>query len=176
MSSEVWKNIPGYELVYQVSSLGRIKRISYYRNTYPGRVLTPNLDSRGYLRVHLSQNNKSINRSIHQLVLEAFVGPRPKGLQCRHLNGNRLDNRLANLKWGTPAENQKDSIRHKTKFQPNTRGSNSGMAKLNESQVIQIRKLYATKKLTQKQIGDKFGVGATAISQIVNRKRWEHVK
>ena len=128
MNNEIWKDVLGYELVYQVSNLGRVKRIAHYKNTYSGRVLTQNLDNKGYLRVHLSKNNKSINRSIHQLVLEAFVGPKPDGLQGRHLNGNRLDNQLINLQWGTPSENQKDSIRHGTKFQPNTRGSNSGQA------------------------------------------------
>lgn len=176
MNSEIWRDVFGYESVYQVSNIGRVKRIAPYRNTYVGRLLTLNLDNGGYLRVHLSKNGKSINRSVHQLVLEAFVHPRSRGLQGRHLNGDKLDNRLTNLRWGTRSENQKDSIRHGTKFQPNTSGSNSGMAKLNESQVRQIRELYKAKRHTQEQIGNMFNVKGPTISQIVNRKRWKHVE
>lgn len=53
-------------------------------------------------------------RYVHHLVLEAFVGPRPHGMQCRHINGNSLDNRLKNLAWGTPSEDNYDRVRHGT--------------------------------------------------------------
>lgn len=54
------------------------------------------------------------DKYLHHIVLEAFVGPRPPGMQCRHLNGNSLDNRLENLQWGTAREDNYDRVRHGT--------------------------------------------------------------
>lgn len=77
--------------------------------TMRGRVLIPSEVHGGYLSVNLGAG---VRRSVHTLVLEAFVGPRPEGAVCRHLNGNPKDNRLANLAWGTPGENRRDTVKH----------------------------------------------------------------
>lgn len=62
----------------------------------------------GYERVCLCQDGREKTRTVHQLVLEAHVGLRPEGLECRHLNSIPWDNRLSNLAWGTKKENEKD--------------------------------------------------------------------
>ncbi len=94
----------------------------------PIKELKPAL-RKGYLFVVLRKNNKPFNVNIHKIVLETFIGERPQGKVCRHLDGNPLNNRLENLCWGTPAENSADMVRmgrqcggekhHKTKLTDN---------------------------------------------------------
>lgn len=78
-----------------------------------GRKLKQPVGKRGYPVVNIN----GIPRTIHSLVMETFVGPRPEGMQVRHLNGNPLDNRLENLQYGTAAENQHDKFAHGTMYQ-----------------------------------------------------------
>jgi hypothetical protein len=90
----------------------------------PGRLLAPRITnqteaSAGYWTVDLAANGKTKHKRVHVLVAEAFLGPRPPGRQCCHKNGNGLDNRAVNLRWGTPSENIQDSVRHGT--HPRTR-------------------------------------------------------
>lgn len=73
--------------------------------------LKPTPQSRGHLAIWLGRERQ---RFVHCIVLEAFIGPCPEGMECRHLDGNPANNRIGNLKWGTPAENHADSVRHGT--------------------------------------------------------------
>jgi len=102
---ERWLPISGWEGRYEVSSWGRVRRI----NCKPKK---NTVGANGYDVVSLSREGKSYAFTVHRLVLEAFVGPCPEGCETRHLNGNRADNRLENLKWGTAAQNSADRIRH----------------------------------------------------------------
>jgi hypothetical protein len=77
------------------------------------RELKPQTNGRGYHLVFLA--GRKTSSKVHHLILEAFIGPRPNGMQCRHLDGNRSNNRLDNLAWGTPRENIHDSFRHGTR-------------------------------------------------------------
>ena len=78
-----------------------------------GRVLRPAPDASGHLRVALCPGDgRQHTKKVHRLVLEAFVGPCPDGMECCHANGDPADNRLANLRWDTPASNTQDRIRH----------------------------------------------------------------
>ena len=81
--------------------------------TYWRQLKTPP-NEKGYQRVNLIRDGKPRSFRVHRLVLLAFVGPCPKGMQARHLNGNSSDNRLANIAWGTPEENYADIHRHGT--------------------------------------------------------------
>ena len=101
---ETWKKIDGYEH-YMVSDLGKVRNRR--------KVLKGYIDD-NYLHVDLSSSGRSRSHRVHRLVLAAFVGPCPEGMECRHLNGKSTDNRLGNLKWGTPAENREDQRRHGT--------------------------------------------------------------
>jgi len=113
MSAEIWKDIPEYEGIYQVSSHGRIKRLAGH-NCRRERLLSPSRTDRfnRYQTVSLCQNGRSKPYRIHHLVLAAFVGPRPERLETRHLDGNSTNNRLENLQYGTNAENTQDRMRH----------------------------------------------------------------
>lgn len=79
------------------------------------KLLARTKDPQGYIRVHLYHPTKGTqNPHIHRLVLETFVGPCPESFECRHLNGDRTDNRLENLRWGSRGDNTKDQIQHRT--------------------------------------------------------------
>ena len=116
---ERWLPVPGYEGRYSVSDQGRIRseaRLAGYRQSdgAPIRVreqlMTPVPMPSGHLRVRLRKDGGGRNFLIHRLVLEAFVGPCPEGMECCHGLGGPADNRLENLRWGTRSENQRDAV------------------------------------------------------------------
>ena len=117
---EVWKPIPGYECFYEASSLGRVRSLdrqirtkSGSRNCFrSGKVLVGKLLWDGYHSVLLTVDGVQKHFKTHRLVLSAFDGLRPDGYEARHLNGNRTDNRIDNLCWGTPAQNLEDKRAH----------------------------------------------------------------
>ena len=109
---ETWKDIPGYEGQYQISTFGNVR--SFRRSVAP-KLLKPGRMPQGHLSVALGRNN---SQCVHKLVLLAFVGPAPYKHDCRHLNGNPSDNRLENLRWGTRSENILDAVRHNTWMTP----------------------------------------------------------
>lgn len=96
---EVWKDIEGYEGLYQISNLGRVKRVT------TGRILKGGKDKDGYLMVKLYKNNIRSNKKIHRLVAEAFI-PNPENKpQVNHADENKTNNSLDNLEWMTAKEN-----------------------------------------------------------------------
>lgn len=110
---EEWRPIPGFKGVYEASSLGNVRSWTAIKQ---GGLLTPRVNSRtGYWEVHVGGSRSP--RKVHQLVAAAFLGPRPPGMQTRHLNGDRLDNRLENLAYGTQSQNELDSVRVGTHVQ-----------------------------------------------------------
>jgi hypothetical protein len=106
---EEWRDVVGFEDQYQVSDMGRLKRVAHVREGKPLTEkllkLTPTGDG------HLQATLNGRKRTVHSLVLEAFVGPRPDGMQGRHLNDVPGDNWLGNLAWGTPTQNAADRDR-----------------------------------------------------------------
>ncbi|WP_280404716.1 NUMOD4 domain-containing protein [Nocardia brasiliensis] len=120
---ENWRDLPGWEGYYQVSDRGRVRslaRVIHRRNGVPQtihpRTLSPTLNHHGYLSVQLSRPGTCRRIELQCLVAAAFLGPRPPGRQVLHDNGKATDNRLSNLRYGTPSENQLDSVRHGTHF------------------------------------------------------------
>lgn len=114
MSDEQWKPIQGFPH-FEVSNLGRVRSWRKRGPWTEERADQPRIlkatDTSGYPRVKVSNAQQTVIRRIHRLVLDAFVGPCPPGMECAHLNGIPSDNRLENLRWCTPAENYADRIR-----------------------------------------------------------------
>lgn len=118
-TQEEWRAIEGFD-GYEVSSRGQIRslhRVIMRRNGSPKtiaeRVLNPFVvPPVGYRYVHLWKENNRTSRGIHVLVLEAFIGPRPHGMDACHNDGEPKNNNLSNLRWDTRAENSRDTVRH----------------------------------------------------------------
>src|SRR6516164_10962662 len=118
-----------------------------------------------------SRTRQTILVPVHRLVLEAWVGPCPSGLECRHLNDVKTDNRLENLTWGTRHENSADSIRNGRQV----RGARIGDSKLTEAEVREIRGLYAAGGVTYQQLAENYHTCMTNVWYIVHRRTWTHI-
>ena len=176
MMSEEWKPIVGYEGLYEVSSLGQIRRLALARKRgkkfRTPRIVKPGLSRPGgYYAVQLYETGGSVRQQlIHRLVLYAFVGPPPDGYQGAHLNGNTTDNRVENLIWASPKENCSHRVIHGTAL----KGETAVSAKLTTEQVKQIRQLYV-EGLSSMELGKRFGVTFSSICRIIRRETWKHV-
>ena len=112
MEKEIWKDIPGFEGLYQASNQGRIRSLDReVRGKYgniavkKGKILSLAKASNGYLVVTLWKDLKKTVKRVHRLVYEAFNGPIPEGMQINHISEDKTDNRLENLNLMTPKEN-----------------------------------------------------------------------
>jgi hypothetical protein len=118
MKTEIWKDITGYEGLYQVSNLGRVKSLPRERKTYGKRtyktkslLMDAPISEKGYLRVCLSKDGKQRSYFVHRLVAVAFLDNKNSYPVVNHINGNKLDNRIENLEFCTQSHNVKEAYR-----------------------------------------------------------------
>jgi hypothetical protein len=147
---ERWKPVCGYEGLYEVSNTGFVRSL-----TMPvavGRVARKNpkvlkarsRNDNGYLAVSLyGIDGKASTKFVHCLMAESFIGPRPEGFQCLHIDGNQNNLTVGNLRWGTPSENQQDRVKHGTDI----RSLKHPLAKLSDDECVEIKK--------RRQLGEK---------------------
>ncbi len=155
-----WKPIPGWEGLYDVTDDGRVwsRRSQIF--------LSPSFNSAGYPHVGLSRSNKCRHFTIHRLVLLAFVGPCPEGMECCHKNHSPSDNRLPNLRWDTKAANL---------VERDTRAGIRGRAKLGPANVLALRLEYSRGGLTQEALAARYGVSLNPIHRALHGQSWKHV-
>lgn len=137
MEKETWKDIPNYEGVYQVSNLGRIRSLDRYVTRgksgffKEGQIQKLQNNGNGYLYKQLKYKGNYKNFYIHRLVLMVFVGERPDGMVICHKDGDITNNKLSNLRYDTPLENNIDQFRQGTRNNV-----------LKNEEVLRIRKMY----------------------------------
>lgn len=126
-TQEQWRPVVGFEGRYEISNHGRVRSLERVVNggptptstrRVPARIRAVAVDKSGHLHLILHKDAKRLQRTVHRLVAEAFIGPRPfPEAQIRHLNGIPTDNRVENLCYGTAQENAQDMLRHGTHSQ-----------------------------------------------------------
>jgi len=168
---EIWKIIPGYKGLYEVSNQGRVR--SYSRGNNP-RILKPEITWCGYARTALCRNGAFDRNhlSIHRLVAQAFI-PNPENKpEINHKNGIKADNRVENLEWCTISENRKHAIATGLMIMP--RGKQCSWAKLNEHKVQRIRLLIEL-GIRHKKIAKMFNISPSNVSHISVGSTWAHL-
>ena len=130
MQSSEWRSVVGYEGVYEVSDQGHIRSLDrhieqvgrsgkLYQRFMRGHSMTLTVGSHGYPHVNLRRAGTSNLSLVHRLVLEAFIGPCPEGMEACHANDIKADNRLANLRWDSSEANKRDMLRNGGHYQAN---------------------------------------------------------
>lgn len=179
MSAEIWLPVVGWQGLYEVSSLGRVRSLDRIVTarcrhggtiSYPkkGRILKASPDGKGYPFVTLCGDGQSQER-VHQLACRAFHGPAPTPEhEVAHGDGDKTNASEGNLRWATRADNHKDKALHGTDFA----GERHPMARLNESQVLEIR---AALGAPLRALADKYGVTKGNIFRIRAGLSWRHL-
>lgn len=170
--NEIWQAHPEFPC-YDISNMGRVR--SWHNGKHGWRtepkLLNFKVGSNGYLSGSLSYQGKKRSCSVHTMVLETFCGPKPEGWEVRHINGDRTDNRLENLAWGTAKQNAADKKLHGTE----NLGERNGMAKLTADQVSEARILRKTGMKVQ-TLADHYGVSIGTMSTALRGVTWGHLE
>ena len=175
MQVEEWREIPGLGGFYEASSLGRVRSwrkhgCSVGRRSEP-RVLSVRAEGReGRPSVHIAwPDRRNVKRKhVGPLVLSAFSGPRPAGMQCLHFNDDPWDNRPSNLRWGTGKENNADARRNN---RITSIGSTHPRARLTEDDVRMIMSRTAAGTRSS-VIAEELGVSKRSVSNVVHGWGW----
>ena len=166
------KTIPGFPN-YAITKDGRVWSKPRQRSSKRGIWIKSRQTKCGYSHCGLYQDGQISWVLIHRLVLETYIGPCPSGMQTRHLNGNKQDNRLENLCWGTKRENMRDIVHHGTRSRHF--GEKNGQTKLIERNVRMIIYMYHTGLFTMQEIAISYKIGIATVSNIINKKSWRHL-
>lgn len=169
------KEIAGYP-GYYVTDDGRVWSDPKGRHFKTGMWLTLVPNDNGYLTVNLLGPDRYRRIRVHRLVLEAFVGPCPDGLEACHRNDIKTNNQIENLYWGTRRQNMRDAKDNGKHFEPPPMiGEDNPSALLKEEEVRTIIYEYRTGLFTQQEIADIHGMSRSHIAAIVGRKAWKHL-
>ncbi len=175
MMKEQWRDVVGYEGFYQISSVGRIKRIAGGKGARVGRILRLSIRTNGYISISLTKHNERRTVWVHRLVCIAFLGLPPARHEVNHKNGVPSDNRIENLEWVTHDANMKHAHVVLGRAMTKAKGENQGHSKLTNDQVREMRQLHATGNYTCRLLSLRYGVCNSNINRIVNRKMWKHI-
>lgn len=186
--TEQWRDIPGWPL-HQASNLGRIKSKArwvqrFHKSGAPSHMWRPERiikiqplrraddDKPMAMTTRLSRHGIGTATTVyvHHLVMFAFIGPRPDGMECCHWDGDPTNNRVDNLRWDTPKGNAADKIRHGTARGPSgICGQESGKSKLTDKQILEIVNSPWGRRGIGNKLAARFGVGNTAIYEVRRR-------
>lgn len=162
LTSEVWKDVIGYDYQYQISNLGRFKRVTSFFKKYINQITLGSKDSRGYFRVQVSENGVSKSVKVHRLVAKYFLDNYSEDLTINHKNFIKSDNRVSNLEVLSVTENAIDYIKKVVKKKSYSQvmgvGYHSGIGKwttrINKNGKRISLGTYQTKEEAEKAISD----------------------
>jgi hypothetical protein len=176
---EIFKDIKGYEGLYQISDKGRVKSLARKVNhphsgfqTLKEKILKSGKNSRGYLVVILCENKIRKTSMVHRLVATTFLRNFGDKKTINHKNGVKTDNHLGNLEFVT----QKENVQHSYNMGlSNNRGEKSCLSKLTEKEVLQIRDLRGCGRFSQREVAEFYNCVESTVNAVVNRKSWRHI-
>lgn len=174
---EIWKDVVGYEGLYQVSNLGRVKSLArkinrgQYIEDRGDVFMTLFLNRQGYFTVMLSKNGKKKQHRVHQMVARAFIPNIENKEMINHIDCNTQNNRVENLEWCTNSENQLHAIANGLKRDI---GVNHNLSKLKQEDVRFIREHYKfrDKIYNTRSLAEMFNVSKSTINDIVLGKSY----
>jgi len=169
-----WVDIPGWETRYEISECGDVRSKDMRVNAKAGaiairkgRVLAPIRKTNGYLCVTLTDGVNRPQIAIHRLVARAFLGECPIGLHVLHCDGDKSNNHHSNLRYGTPADNHSDTLKHGRRLM----GVTHPLAKLDDEAVLHIRSSSRNGVV----LAEMYDVSSAHISAIRRRRTWRHI-
>lgn len=181
MIDEVWKPVPGWAGFYEVSDHGRVRSVDREivalnphgqlgARRFKGKVLAAPPTGTGYPMVVLTRPGAREYRAVHTLVMRAFVGQPPTGLEVCHNDGVKTHCRLTNLRYDTRKANAADTTAHGQRV--SARGEEAGSAKLTEAAVQFIR---ANPHLGFRALGRQFNVAHSTVAAAARGESWAHI-
>jgi NUMOD4 motif./HNH endonuclease. len=179
--NEVWKDIPGFQNIYQASNLGKIRSKDHFVKGYlkdrvfkKGRILKNQITKRGYHQVSLMiEPKQKYNTGVHRLVALAFISNPEKKPQVNHIDCDKENNCVENLEWVTNAENNIHAIKNNL-MNPNL-GEKNHNSKLSNVEVIQIRELIKA-GATLLQLSKQYKMSSSALCNIKHNKTYINIK
>jgi len=150
--------------VYEVSTCQNVISYTKYKH---GKKLKKTISSNGYYTISIDCKNKLL----HRIIATAFI-PNSENLPCvNHKDGNKLNNEVSNLEWCSYSENNQHAFDTGLKL----KGSNLYNSKINESIVLELKKLKKETKMFQYEMAEKFNISQSLVSAILNNKKWSYV-
>jgi hypothetical protein len=169
--TERWAPVRDFPDHYEISTLGRLRRLKPYRACQAGKIRKPQTTKKGYVVYMLSVSNQVTLKSAHRMVADAFIGPIPPGMEVNHKNGDKGDPRLDNLEIVSNSENRAHSYRV-LKVPPNRGaiGLNNPNSKLTFAQVEEIRMKRARGEYSLMQLAREYNTTKNTIIRIVKMR------
>lgn len=169
---ERWRDVPGYEGIYEVSDKGRVRTlVTRVRGYKAGTLLKQGTNVDGYKTVTLLKDGVSQQTYVHRIVMLSFVGE-PGEHEVNHKNGVKDDNRLENLEYMSHGDNMRHAVYELKVYRPY--GERHPRARLTDEDVQTIRARFAG-GAKRNALANEYGLTPAAIYQIVNRRTWKHI-
>lgn len=178
--NEIWKNIEGYDGLYEISNYGRVKRlcksVTNSFGTFISKeiILNGNISKRGYVKQTLTKNGKGKTYLIHRLVAQAYLPNLESKEMVNHINGIKSDNKVSNLEWCTGSENIQHAL--DTKLLIPRKGSNIYFSKFIEKDVSIILYKCLVNKINPNVIAKELNTNNRTITDMIKRRTWKHIE